>query len=840
MLALMLALSTGTRPDYLPHKRRNYEGLGKDLWSSIMAEEPLDGDHWKQWSNDDDEDEMMSVDTEDFVLDQEHYTRYRNTREASASASAELQSSVKSAIQDRIELEDIQPFDLQALHKRQYWEEGTEDHQYISEADAIREVLFMLQGYSSVLFKQSNQITLSQSINNKQYEVNPQSLKLKHLSHNAFVGILSELCNYGNMIYNLREWCNKIIHETSGIKFGQTCTAFAICVTKLLQDFELSISDIEVNYCKGENEEDQPVISLLQLKETLATPIQAIRDIYELVIDSPINDLDRASSTITPRRITTQLVNGLYSGIVNAQLTGNNHVYDTLLFIFRETIKPFGRMLDDWISRASLQGDSCQEFFISRNRNESIINDQTADFWSNGYHAHSNNRDGESYNRRLYVCPLFDQAFLRRTMFVGKAVIILSKFGVKTNNNESFQECLRSVIAEPKPVVAVNNISNNKTTAISSSTVKKPESNLSRMKNPFLRAGLPLLFASEQQHVPERETHHQHSSGDDGHDDDNNNNKDGIDEVPFLFDQSLTRCLDKYLTYPYQQATGHLNGALRSHGLLNECLVAIASIYLMLDTNLMHVFCESLFSEMDINNPLTQDAIDKLFMDAKLTVEWNLPGSSTSYLKFEQQLDFLSQIRFEYHIPWPINNFIKESTLTQYSTIVTFLLQLKRAKYLLDRKMIFQHDRRNMRLYPMRMKLIWFVNAFWSYVMTTILHTETIRFRKAVDDAVDADEIAQLHNDYVSKIVDRCLLGDKTQSVHKAVLKIVNVVPELAHLFANNDDNDSQNFGSMVDEMQKTFDRSNEFIATTLKIVGRKGGFPWFEALAASLSYSES
>lgn len=73
----------------------------------------------------------------------------------------------------------------------------------------------------------------------------------------------------------------------------------------------------------------------------------------------------------------------------------------------------------------------------------------------------------------------------------------------------------------------------------------------------------------------------------------------------------------------------------------------------------------------------------------------------------------------EKKLPWPVNNFIKQSSLAEYSKVTTLLLRLKRAKHILERHMLFesQHD---MRLYSLRMKLVWFVNTFWGYVMTTV------------------------------------------------------------------------------------------------------------------------
>ena len=89
-------------------------------------------------------------------------------------------------------------------------------------------------------------------------------------------------------------------------------------------------------------------------------------------------------------------------------------------------------------------------------------------------------------------------------------------------------------------------------------------------------------------------------------------------------------------------------------------------------------------------------------------------------------------------------------------------------------------DVRAMRFYSIRMRILWFINAFWRYIMTTvsfyfhyrfhiinnifikqIIHAETINFRDKLAISKDADEITALHDSYVRRILDRCLLNEK-------------------------------------------------------------------------------
>lgn len=46
-----------------------------------------------------------------------------------------------------------------------------------------------------------------------------------------------------------------------------------------------------------------------------------------------------------------------------------------------------------------------------------------------------------------------------------------------------------------------------------------------------------------------------------------------------------------------------------------------------------------------------------------------------------------------------------------------------------------------------------------------MLHTETMALRNTISRLENMDDMVQLHADYVDRIVDRCLLGDKVRLV---------------------------------------------------------------------------
>jgi hypothetical protein len=94
--------------------------------------------------------------------------------------------------------------------------------------------------------------------------------------------------------------------------------------------------------------------------------------------------------------------------------------------------------------------------------------------------------------------------------------------------------------------------------------------------------------------------------------------------------------------------------------------------------------------------------------------------------KAKDMTSCLSLVRFNVQINWPLNNFVQSSNLEEYTKITSFLMRLKRSKYVLEKRtLLFGRERsssgRNtMRFYSIRIKMLWFVNAFWRYIMTTV------------------------------------------------------------------------------------------------------------------------
>lgn len=133
----------------------------------------------------------------------------------------------------------------------------------------------------------------------------------------------------------------------------------------------------------------------------------------------------------------------------------------------------------------------------------------------------------------------------------------------------TYIDCFDKVIPTPKTVFDSSD----------NSTPSKPFQPTLSQQTRFLQAGFPLL-KNGTQHLT-----HTSSSTD-------------TTVTPYLFDQAILQSLDDYIAEPYLHATQKLRVVLYESCSLISHLRRIASIYLMLEDELMHIFCETLFQKV--------------------------------------------------------------------------------------------------------------------------------------------------------------------------------------------------------------------------------------------------
>ncbi|CAI2170345.1 18936_t:CDS:10 [Funneliformis geosporum] len=721
--------------------------------------------------------------------------------------------------------------------------------EYLTELDAIREVLFMLSGRPSYLFHQQG---------NGKFQIK-SNITLTHLSEGGFMALLEFFCDYGNKLFKLRMIASKICSEPCSL-YGQTAQAFSASILKMVWKFDKLLADFELEY------------QVDRIKS---------RDIPELCHKENTSKQSR-DLLITPSKIAYDILSGLYNEISTHQTVGNHSIFLMLGKHLDNSFVPFIRMMNDWICKGTFH-DPSNEFFIVRT---SVIQN-SSQYWKEMYKIREVlSFDGSTSSLLLF--PTFLEPFIGRILFSGKAKNLLMSLKLEEKEvmfRMTFQHHPEEFDFDTKSLQLFD--------------LSKPDDELGPLNKPagkdFMSALFPLWNKSKIQTEEDMGTKSLSQSyiGDDQH----QNIDPMINFQPFT--ERFREKFEVYLHPRYTRIGQQLYGALVERCHLWRHLRALAGIYFMQQGESMHLLTDVLFDRIDkkqmwydsyVLNEVVLNTIKNFkWLDKSSVIVWvNDEAGKKPNIKTVRVFE---KIAFEYRLPWPLDNIIRSNTLTSYKRIIVFLLQVKRAKYLLER-LSFSRNQDNSQamalFYGVRMKLIWFLNTIWDYAMRTILLSETENFYKKLELVFDIDEMISLHGNYIRTVHDRCLLNENATPMHKSILDVLDLIIQFSILYTryrgenvsfydhsrddksrrfmdDNSDSDSDSF--LIDDdddqldkegengfesivphlvdyddflnglcrIDKEFNRHKEFISNSIQAIAKVGGFWWFDALALAL-----
>ncbi|XP_038052415.1 gamma-tubulin complex component 5-like, partial [Patiria miniata] len=343
----------------------------------------------------------------------------------------------------------------------------------------------------------------------------------------------------------------------------------------------------------------------------------------------------------------------------------------------------------------------------------------------------------------------------------------------------------------------------------------------------------------------------------------------------------LHRCLYPLLMAKCQTICEEIVVALKKDYHLMEMFASMRKFYLCEAGDTMFDFLSDLFDKLRscqhesqwqdtlyLNYQLQTAVSTRYPADAdRLTVSFE-PVSVPSAVSM-QPIHALDGLTLHYKVPWPLDIIINSETIASYNQVFRFLLQVKRAKYCLDQLRFSSISRSSSptlpaepegqragvkgdstltprqpplpkaqllhRVYLLRYKLIHFVNAVHSYLMSRILHSTGLEFQSDIDKAPDLEAILDVHANYLDKVWERCLLHKKVGLVREAVIKALN----LALVFQRRWDAGLTAFSAeRIEQMLSEFNKCSTFLLTMLNNINKRGAFPHLEALALSLTQS--
>ena len=253
-----------------------------------------------------------------------------------------------------------------------------------------------------------------------------------------------------------------------------------------------------------------------------------------------------------------------------------------------------------------------------------------------------------------------------------------------------------------------------------------------------------------------------------------------------LFDMAL----DKWIANKHQASSSELRIQLESRCGLQLSLDALEYIYFTnaaLSTNIN----DRIFEEIDRWNHRWNDGfiMTELFRRAfnstpcididRLEIRRS-PATQGKSSGARRSMSVLEDIRVSYTLPWPIANVISPNSIGIYQRVLVFLMQLQRAKFLLQRQKIGKSmqstdKKAPLRLYTLRHRLLWLTNTILTYITDMVLSVATADMRIAMDRAVDVDSMIAVHQAYITILEDQCLLLKKHTSIRQAITSLLDL-----------------------------------------------------------------
>ncbi|EJU06390.1 hypothetical protein DACRYDRAFT_113103 [Dacryopinax primogenitus] len=225
-------------------------------------------------------------------------------------------------------------------------------------------------------------------------------------------------------------------------------------------------------------------------------------------------------------------------------------------------------------------------------------------------------------------------------------------------------------------------------------------------------------------------------------------------------------------------------------------LAAIEDLYLFRRGDVMDDFADALFTRLDTRHIWFDfHAVNATFRDLLATRQQNNVDASLVRFWYTKPREdaaarmtrCLSGLSVTYEVPVPLLYLLTPDSLLKYSTIFALVMQVRRAKRLIDNiivrrglgsrlDLLEERPAEEMKnFFGLRSKLGWFLNTLTYFLYTTVIQSQLQTFHKTLEAARNLDEMIKLHDQHLESLSTRCLLSESTASLHRALLNVLDI-----------------------------------------------------------------
>jgi gamma-tubulin complex component 5 len=263
------------------------------------------------------------------------------------------------------------------------------------------------------------------------------------------------------------------------------------------------------------------------------------------------------------------------------------------------------------------------------------------------------------------------------------------------------------------------------------------------------------------------------------------------------FAELFSEAFDRWIGSKHHATSATLRQVLFESCNLSRTLKSLQHVYFGADASALDDFATPLFRHLDTLSSswrdrftlteMVQEAFARYADSYRLAAHVDPRGIVHSGIASRGSVRVaLPAIRLTYRLNWPVQLIIAESSIISYQTIFTFLLQLRRGTSTLQRQWVARsgisadHVAQNYGFYCLiRSKLLWFCNTLSTYFTSLVLAPNIAAMNENLRNAVDVDDMIQVHSAFASSIVEECCLGAKLNPLRDCILDVLDLTIKL-------------------------------------------------------------
>ena len=261
------------------------------------------------------------------------------------------------------------------------------------------------------------------------------------------------------------------------------------------------------------------------------------------------------------------------------------------------------------------------------------------------------------------------------------------------------------------------------------------------------------------------------------------------------FPELFGMALDQWITSKHRSSSHRLRHVLEFRCGLRRSLEALETVYFFKNGALGVNVARTIFDRMDQGNKSWNNGflLTELFQGVfgaltcidigRLTVR-SSAGSYQDIQNMRRSMKVLTSLRVSYSLPWPVANLIKQDSIAVCQRIFVFLLQVQRAKYMLERqqlskKALLALDSKSGEthlFFSLRHRLLWFSNILLTYLTNMVLSAATSEMKVNLAAAEDVDGMIAVYEAYISRLEEQCLIEKRLAPIHQAIVSLLDLV----------------------------------------------------------------